>query len=106
MHHFIKLIILTLVLALCGCESANEKAERVRLEQLYALDNMKVAQAWEKAGYGGSAYAKEYLAIQRECAKEELTQKGKWCEKFSQIQVIDRKLVSESFRKGMQVPKF
>ena len=28
-----------LVLALCGCESADEKAERLRLENLYALDD-------------------------------------------------------------------
>lgn len=38
-----------LVLALCGCESADEKAERLRLENLYALDDLKVAQAYKKA---------------------------------------------------------
>jgi hypothetical protein len=106
MCHSLKFFILVLALALSGCKSSDVKAERMRMEQLYALDNTKVAQAWEKAGYGGSAYAKEYLEIQRECAKEELKQKGKWCEKFSKVQLIHRGLVSESFRKGMQVPKF
>lgn len=109
MRHFSvfpQLVVCALVLGLCGCESSAEKAERVRLENLFALDNAKVAQSWEKASYGGTAYAKEYLEIRHECAQEELKQKGKWCEKFSQIQAIHRGLVSESFRKGMQRPNF
>ena len=61
-----------LVLALCGCESADEKAERLRLENLYALDDLKVAQAYKKADFAGAAYAKEYLEIKRECAKEQM----------------------------------
>lgn len=106
MPHFPGLAFCILVLALVGCESSEERTERLRLERLYALDNIKVAQTYLKADYGGAAYAKEYLEIQRECAKEELKVKGKWCEKYSQIQGIYRGLVSDSLRNGLRTPKF
>ena len=96
----------SLVLALCGCESADEKAERLRLENLYALDDLKVAQAYKKADFAGAAYAKEYLEIKRECAKEEMKTKGKWCEKYSKIEKLYNQLQSESLRSMPQAPKF
>lgn len=37
MRRFPRIAWMLLVLALCGCESADEKAERLRLENLYVL---------------------------------------------------------------------
>ena len=52
MRRFPRIAWMLLVLALCGCESADEKAERLRLENLYALDDLKVAQAYKKSVLG------------------------------------------------------
>ena len=52
MRRFPRIAWMLLVLALCGCESADEKAERLRLENLYALNDLKVAQAYKKSVLG------------------------------------------------------
>ncbi len=106
MRRFPQIAWMLLVLALGGCESADEKAERLRLENLYALDDLKVAQAYKKADFAGAAYAKEYLEIKRECAKEEMKTKGKWCEKYSKLEKLYNQLQSESLRSMPQAPKF
>ena len=51
-------------------------------------------------------HAKEYLEIKRECAKEEMKTKGKWCEKYSKIEKLYNQLQSESLRSMPQAPKF
>ena len=65
-----------------------------------------MAQAYKKADFAGAAYAKEYLEIKRECAKEEMKTKGKWCEKYSKIEKLYNQLQSESLRSMPQAPKF
>jgi len=100
------MVMIAFALVLSGCESVEEKAERVRLENLYALDNAKVVENYYLAGSKGTGYRKEYQDIQRECAKEELTKKGKWCEKFLAIQKIAEEREKEDIRKALQKPVF
>ncbi len=106
MRQSLLFFIFTVCFSLYGCESSDEKAERIRLEQLYALDNLHVAQAYLKADTGGAAYSKDYLAIRSECTKEERSLKGRWCAKFSEIEKIYRGLSSDSLKKGLQRPNF
>jgi thioredoxin-related protein len=101
MRHLLKLLLIVSVVAVCGCESSEEKAERIRLEKLYALNDENVARAYMKGVFGaaGSAYTKEYKDIKRECAKEEIVQgnkEGKWCKKFGSIVEFERKINMEA----------
>ena len=84
MRHSSK-IILALAAAsfmVAGCESSEEKAERVRLEELYALDNHQVAETFYK-----DTSTKSWPSIHNECTKEHDNNisDGKWCAKFKLI---------------------
>ena len=95
-HHFPLLLILVSLLSLVGCESSEEKAERQRLERLYSLDNKMVAQNFLAGITKGASYQVEYNELKRECAKESLLQKGKWCAKFEDVNKIYRQLHSDA----------
>lgn len=70
-------------LILVGCESAEEKAERVRLEKLYAMSNKGIAEAFATDNYHS---AKPWRDVKEQCDLEKIAQKrDKWCEKLDEI---------------------
>jgi hypothetical protein len=94
MRHLLKLLLLVSVVAVCGCESSEERAERIRLEKLYALNNEGVAKAY--ALHEEAVYTKDRNDIKRECVKEEIAQgnkEGKWCKKFGIIAELEREIL-------------
>jgi len=90
MQHFPKIILaLAAVFVFSGCESDQEKAERLRLEELYSLDNTEIAKSF-KTGvfYNG----KSYRDIDAECTKEKQKKitNGKWCAK---IKIVNDEII-------------
>jgi len=84
-------IILALAAAsfmVAGCESSEEKAERLRLEELYSLDNIEVAKAFNRYN------TKPYNDISEECENEKLHKidNEKWCAKLKIIRDEVRKM--------------
>lgn len=66
-----------------GCESAEEKAERQRLEDLYQIGDAEIAASAHRG------YSPAFNAVKAECEKERLAKnQGKWCLKFTNVQKL------------------
>lgn len=78
-----RFVFIALLSVYCAaCSDSDVVKEQQRLSSLYALDDAKIALAHFK---GGAANSVEYLAVKRECAKEQYQKSGKWCDKYQRI---------------------
>lgn len=69
------------VFFLSGCESAEEKAARVKLEKLYAMDNTEIASAFDRG-----VQVEPFNEVRKLCENEKMEKKpGKWCEKWENV---------------------
>ncbi len=67
--------------SISGCESAEDQAERIRLEKLYAMDSREIASALSRS------YAEPYKEVRKECQKERIEKNpGKWCGKWKEVE--------------------
>ena len=81
-HHLPVLSVIAIsAFFLTGCESAEEKAARVKLEKLYALDNTEIASAFSRG-----VQVEPFNEIRKLCENEKMEKKpGKWCEKWEGV---------------------
>lgn len=68
--------------SLAACESGEEKAERIRLEKIYAMDSKEIAEAFDR-GF----LTEPYNSVNKECERERVNKSpGKWCKKFAEVE--------------------
>lgn len=85
-----------LFLSISACESGEEKAERLRLEKIYAMDSKEIADAFDRG-----ILLDPYNSVNKECERERINKTpGKWCEKWAEVEAA----YSQSF--DFSRPKF
>lgn len=94
-HHFPVLIaVAASAFFLSGCESAEEKAARLKLEKLYAMDNTEIASAFSRG-----VQLEPFNDIRKLCENEKIEKKpGKWCEKWEGVK--------DAWKPTITAPKF
>ena len=71
-----------IIFVLSACESREEKAERNRLEKLYAMDSQEIANAFDRG-----TLVEPFNSVRKECEKERIDKNsGKWCAKWSEVE--------------------
>jgi hypothetical protein len=71
-----------LLFSLAACESGEEKAERIRLEKIYAMDSKEIADAFDRG-----SLVEPYNSVNEECERERINKSlGKWCGKWAEVE--------------------
>lgn len=77
---FAMILVAISLISITGCESQEEKNQRLRLEKIYSMDSTEIANAFSRS------YSEPYNAVRIECEKEKIEKNpGRWCKKWTEV---------------------